>query len=270
VLESPTGYGTTNPVNNANTCVITYVLKSPSTGTIALEGCSWAGKTGAKDGDSVNVVFGYCDAENITVSAPPDVTPPVISALLASGMTETTCVITWTTNELSSSIVEYGLTAAYGDTETVAGNTISHSVTLTGLTAGTNYHFMVRSADASPNVNEAVSGDNLFSTLIPTSVTLNEQKRPVPSFTVHAAPDMRNIEARYFLPQEYIGKQVSLDVFTVQGRLVRSFVHSVSGRENRLIWDGRDFYGRQVANGKYIFIMRSDELVMKSAFNLVK
>jgi hypothetical protein len=60
--------------------------------------------------------------------------------------------------------VEYGLTAAYGNSTTMnASLSNSHSVALAGLAASTTYHYRVKSADAAGNL--ATSGDFTFTTL---------------------------------------------------------------------------------------------------------
>ena len=94
-----------------------------------------------------------------------DLTPPVISNVQSVPGTNS-AVITWTTNEAATSQVEYGLTAAYGS-QTVkdTGLVTSHSVTVTGLTASTPYHFRVKSDDGAGNA--AVSGDYMFTTTAP-------------------------------------------------------------------------------------------------------
>ncbi|MCX8173466.1 MAG: fibronectin type III domain-containing protein [Thermoplasmata archaeon] len=97
-----------------------------------------------------------------------DTTPPVISNVAVKNITATSAIITWITDEPSSSVVDYGTTTAYGKTETGAGNTTSHSVSLSGLTPGTLYHFMVKSVDASGNA--ANSSDYTFTTLNNTTV----------------------------------------------------------------------------------------------------
>ncbi|RLJ01815.1 MAG: hypothetical protein DRP11_03845, partial [Candidatus Aenigmatarchaeota archaeon] len=92
-----------------------------------------------------------------------DTTPPAItSGPSVSDITETSAVITWTTDELSSSVVQYGTTTAYGLSATGAEGT-DHSVELTGLSASTTYHYRVGSADASGN--ETWSEDDTFTTL---------------------------------------------------------------------------------------------------------
>ncbi len=93
---------------------------------------------------------------------PPDTTPPVISNVQSSGITSSGATITWTTDEASNSVVEYGLTTSYGSSSTNASMVTSHSVALSGLSANTLYHYRVKSTDASNNT--ATSGDFMFTT----------------------------------------------------------------------------------------------------------
>ncbi len=96
----------------------------------------------------------------------PDVTPPVISDVQATGITQTTATITWQTDEGATGQVEYGLDTNYGSSSPLNSNyNTSHSHALSGLTAGTTYHYRVRSVDASGNAS--VSGDYTFTTLEP-------------------------------------------------------------------------------------------------------
>lgn len=94
---------------------------------------------------------------------PPDTTPPVISNIQATGITTSGANITWTTDEASNSVVEYGLTTSYGSTASNAANVTSHSIPLSGLAANTLYHYRVSSTDASANT--ATSSDRTFQTL---------------------------------------------------------------------------------------------------------
>ncbi|HYR88232.1 MAG TPA: LamG-like jellyroll fold domain-containing protein, partial [Terriglobia bacterium] len=90
-------------------------------------------------------------------------TPPVISAVAASGITSSGATITWTTDEAADSQVEYGLTAGYGQTTTLDASLVTaHSVSVSGLSPGTTYHFRVRSRDAANNL--ATSSDLTFTT----------------------------------------------------------------------------------------------------------
>ncbi len=94
---------------------------------------------------------------------PPDTTPPNISAVSAGSITTAGAVIGWTTNEGSDSQVEYGTTTSYGQSSPLNSSlTTNHSVTLSGLTASTLYHYRVKSKDAAGNL--ATSGDFTFMT----------------------------------------------------------------------------------------------------------
>lgn len=93
-----------------------------------------------------------------------DTTAPSISSV-ASNPSNTSADITWTTDELSSSIVEYGLTNTYGTStaETdISPRVTSHSITLSDLVSCTTYHYRVKSNDALSNL--ATDSDNTFTT----------------------------------------------------------------------------------------------------------
>jgi len=108
-------------------------------------------------------------------SATADTTPPVISSIAASA-SDGTAVINWVTDEPASTQIEYGTDTGYGllspstpqhdPTSGTSAGVITHSVTLTGLTNGTTYHYKVKSKDAAGNLAE--SADKTFT---PTSST---------------------------------------------------------------------------------------------------
>jgi hypothetical protein len=109
-----------------------------------------------------------------TTSAP-DLTPPVISAVTASGITNASATITWTTDKTSDTQVDYGLTTAYGSSTMLNTSLVtSHSQTLSGLSANTLYHYRVKSRDGSGNL--ATSGDITFTTTAapPATVTFDD------------------------------------------------------------------------------------------------
>ncbi|HKV32265.1 MAG TPA: N,N-dimethylformamidase beta subunit family domain-containing protein [Candidatus Dormibacteraeota bacterium] len=80
---------------------------------------------------------------SFTTSAPP--------ALQVTGVQANpgtiSAVINWQTNNAASSRVDYGATTAYGSTASDPNSVTSHSVTLTGLTPSTTYHYQVTSVD---------------------------------------------------------------------------------------------------------------------------
>lgn len=94
-----------------------------------------------------------------------DTTPPTISAVASSGLTTTGATITWTTNEASNSQVAYRVQGGSTYTNTTVNSSMvtSHSVTLSGMTAGTAYEYHVISVDAAGN-SATSSPDNTFTT----------------------------------------------------------------------------------------------------------
>ncbi len=94
---------------------------------------------------------------------PNDTTPPVLSGISATGISGSGATITWTTNEVSDTQVEYGATTSYGQTTTLNTSLVtSHSTTLANLSISTLYHYRVRSRDAAGNL--ALSPDYTFTT----------------------------------------------------------------------------------------------------------
>ena len=81
-----------------------------------------------------------------------DTTPPAISAVTGVPHIDGTATITWTTNEQANSRVDYGPNpAALSLNASDAVLSLSHSMTLGGLTPGTTYYYRVTSADVSSN-----------------------------------------------------------------------------------------------------------------------
>jgi Purple acid Phosphatase, N-terminal domain len=88
-----------------------------------------------------------------------DTDGPVITDVDADPDSDGTAVVTWSTDEPSSSRVDYGTSAgSLTSSATSPGLTTSHSVTLTGLAASTTYHYRVTSTDASANSTTEPTG----------------------------------------------------------------------------------------------------------------
>jgi phosphodiesterase/alkaline phosphatase D-like protein len=98
------------------------------------------------------------------------IAPPALqlSAVQATGVGTTTATVTWTTNTASTSRVDYGATTAYGTVASNASSVTAHSLSLSGLTAATTYHFSVTSVDGFNQT--AASPDASFTT---TTVSAN-------------------------------------------------------------------------------------------------
>ena len=142
-------------------------LGSPVTGSGPSYGFSWNSTT-AINGPHVLAAIATNTEGNATTSATVSVTvnnsvPPVISAVSASSVTSSGATITWTTDQASTSQVAYGTTTGYGSLSPLNSSLVtSHSVTLMGLTALTNYDFAVQSQNAQGGV--ATSANYTFMT----------------------------------------------------------------------------------------------------------
>lgn len=88
---------------------------------------------------------------------PPDVTAPIISSVVANGVSSTTINLTWTTNEPSNSKVYYSTTSplATSTAQFVSNASLvtNHSIQIGALATGTTYFLVVGSADASNNTS---------------------------------------------------------------------------------------------------------------------
>ena len=104
--------------------------------------------------------------------AAPDVTPPQISNVAVSGITDTGATITFSTNEPTTGWVSYTLTESCPCTDVYSQtpNATSHTVRLTGLAPDTTFRFEAKATDGSGNFQ--VGSSMTFRTLAtPTDTT---------------------------------------------------------------------------------------------------
>jgi len=114
----------------------------------------WSGDVTGND-NPVTVTVAGTTSVTATFAAIGDTTPPVISNVQVVP-TETTAAVTWITDEPGTSAVDYGLTAAYGDSVSDSAFRTIHSLQLTGLDPDTDYHFRITSVDAAGNPGSAL------------------------------------------------------------------------------------------------------------------
>lgn len=110
-----------------------------------------------------NIGTGLVTTVTVSAGGGGDFTPPNITGITVTGITTNQAVISWTTDEGSTTHVDYGLSASYGAASHNAIPVTSHSATIIGLGGGTVYHYRVESADAAGNATR--SGDLTFTTL---------------------------------------------------------------------------------------------------------
>jgi hypothetical protein len=93
---------------------------------------------------------------------------PTISNVATSGTNASSTTVMWSTDVAANSVVNYGTSTNYTLTKSGATSTMSHSVILDNLLAGTTYHFSVSSTAASGTATSssgtASSSDQTFTT----------------------------------------------------------------------------------------------------------
>ncbi|OGC91155.1 MAG: hypothetical protein A2W25_10220 [candidate division Zixibacteria bacterium RBG_16_53_22] len=187
----------------------------------------------------------------------PDTNPPTISGVGAQNITPSSATIAWTTNEVATSQVNYGLTTSYGSTTTLDPTLVlAHGVGLSGLTADTLYHYRVRSRDAAGN--EAVSGDYTFHTLTPdtnppTITGVGAQNITPSSATIAwTTNEVATSQVNYGLTTNY-GSTTTLDPTLVLAHGV-----GLSGLTADTLYHyrvrSRDASGNEAVSGDYTFL----------------
>jgi len=93
----------------------------------------------------------------------PGLTPTIISDVNTYAITHNSACITWSTNVIATSQIEYGTNNSYGFTTNLnASLVLHHSVCLNNLIPQTTYHFRIKSKNAIGN--ETTDIDRIFST----------------------------------------------------------------------------------------------------------
>ncbi len=85
-----------------------------------------------------------------------DTTSPIISAVSVSNITDDSAVITWNTNEIADSLVDYGTTIGYGSNVSNGSYVTGHSINLIGLSRDTLYHYRIKSKDLNNNLGTSI------------------------------------------------------------------------------------------------------------------
>ena len=104
--------------------------------------------TGCGGRDDVNYVF-----TTTTDETGPVFTPEFNSATDVTSITDSSAIISWSTDEAANSRVDYGEDTSYGSFELNASYNFDHSITLSNLTPETTYHFKLTSKDNSISNN---------------------------------------------------------------------------------------------------------------------
>ena len=127
------------------------------------------------------------DTLNFTTDSEADLLPPAITNI-ETVVTDSAAFVSWTTDELADSYVEFGtdqtlLEFNIGDTEDVT----AHDITLTNLTPGATYYYIVGSVDRANN------GPTESDTLSFTTSSEADTTAPSIPFDLSATPGSRQV-----------------------------------------------------------------------------
>ncbi len=211
-------------------------------------------------------IFSRDDKGNLASSADlifvtsPDLEAPIVSDVTVVSKGQSTATISWVTNELANSEVEFGETAEYGQTSGVLIDlVIAHTVTLTGLKAGTVYHFRVKSTDIHGNTgvgeNQVLETEQDFTGPLISNVTATQVK--LDSATISWDTDEpADAQVEYGLTNNY-GQLSDFD-----GTLLTShsivLVNLSPGKTYNYRVRSKDASGNFSASGNFVFTTLAD------------
>ncbi len=110
--------------------------------------------------------YTFTTAASAGTSGTSESAAPLISEVGADTIGEMSATINWTTDVLADSLVEYGDSENLGSSLSSADLTTRHSITISGLSADTNYYFRVISKPAGGFTYQATSPLHDLTTLV--------------------------------------------------------------------------------------------------------
>lgn len=148
--------------------------------------------TANRDGICVNSCTGVSITSTTTTTTTTTSTStttlpqPTISNITVSAISNTSAIISWTTDQSSDSLVEYGTNTSYGFTAFNSTPALNHTVYLTPLNPKTIYHFRANSTNTETNKSTA-SSDYNFTTASTVFRKINATANQTTNITVSDA-----------------------------------------------------------------------------------
>jgi beta-lactamase superfamily II metal-dependent hydrolase len=189
VLQTEEGNPTGPETSYAGYCVgnIVFSTRGGSTFTVSADGRVTVGPD-ERASAGLPLTLPLDDADTV---------PPFLSDPRVTSIAATSAILAWTSDELSTSVVRYGTTTAYGSIASGEELTTRHAVTLTGLSPSTLYHFRVESTDEAGNTAHGADRTLRTGELVsfaPTAAIVLQGKRKAGDFTKLAKDDNKYFE----------------------------------------------------------------------------
>lgn len=155
------------PTPELLTMVETGNATNEFTGGIALAPENAPGVLWVNHGDTITLLYHDADCSgspaDVTATATVDCAGPAITNIFVIGLSNTSATITWVTDEVSDSIVEYGIAPDSLNRVAMDSNpTTNHRLLINGLTENTFYYFCVSSRDSLGNVTREDNGGRCY------------------------------------------------------------------------------------------------------------
>lgn len=177
---------------------------------------------------------------------------------------ETAATVTWSTDELSTSQVDFGTTPDYGRVVSSTELTMSHTVALTGLTHSTTYHCRVRSASGE---YIADSADTVFTTPIQmTNLTVTHSPGSLLAYVSWQTTDVDTDAQVEYWPT--LGEHVTITEAAPLAISHQVVLDVVLGKEYhfRATSQGSSPYTSVSANGKFFSLPLPSNALLNGGF----
>jgi hypothetical protein len=174
-----------------------------------------------------------------------------MSEVTVAKVTAQDVTITWNTNIPATSMVEYGLTTAYGMKSGLSPEMVyNHDIQLFELQKGATYH--ARAVSSTGDNSNAATYSSDFTFKVPSfEDRISEKGRimnepnPASTWTMFT----------YYLYQP--ARSVTIDILTISGKIVATLESpssSLAEGWNKVRWDNiSDKYGKPLQNGVYVY-----------------
>ena len=187
------------------------------------------GAISISDGDTIAVDYldvSFCGTPNVTVSkfATVDCSAPIISNVQITNITGNSADVTFTTNEPTSAVAQYGTTPPPSGTASNPTLTTAHTVHLANLTGCTAYVVAVQATDPTGNTASDNNGNAYYGFITLSNVT------PTYAYTGPpvAIPDSTTVTATIAVPDVKLVQDVNVKVanltHTYDGDLVLTLI----------------------------------------------
>ncbi len=190
---------------------------------------------------------------------------PAISNITVSNVLSGAATISWTTDVISDTQIEYGLTASYGTSSTLNASPVTgHTQTIGNLQANKLYHYKVKSRDAAGDL--ATSGDRTLITAMgatapgTTTDSGNSNTMNTTRFTTGDGGKLTSLSAYVGVVDANVAnRSYQMAIYTANGTVPGTLVASTaSGTLTANSWNTVPISGTLAPNTNYFIAYNSN------------